>query len=138
MSMKKSVYLSDRTLEVFGVREDEETLSGRLNAVIDRYGDLIARARRQVLLKLTAEELEILRCVALVWDSRKLPAPALVGALADVVVDYCLASGGSPAETPGAVGLIDKLGALPAAEQLALVEWMERDGAGAAASKAAA
>ena len=123
MSKKTSVYISDRAEAVFGVIPEGASLSGRLNAVADRYGELIARARRGVLSRISAEELSAIRTACAGWATRTEPAGVLIGGISAELADASLPDG--ELEGQDIAGLIEKMGTLSPVEELALIEWLE-------------
>ena len=124
MSRKTSVYLTDRTEHLLGYVQEGDSLSGRINAVADRYAELITRSRRTVLPKFDRAELETLRIVMLVWDSRKMPASQLLGALADEVLQMSVRGTESKSDH---TSLMRKLAKLSPVEEIGLIEWLESD-----------
>lgn len=122
MSRKASVYLSDRAESVIGPLE-EGSLSGRLNAIIDRYGEIIAHARRGNARKFTAAEMDIIAAACLSWATRQEPAGMLIGGVALEVEDASLPGGDLQGQDTTA--LVAKINGLSPAEVMALIEAME-------------
>lgn len=123
MSKRASVYLTDRTEAILGVGADGESLSGRINAVVDRYGELITRARRTVLVKFDSAEMDTLLTIALVWDTRKLSAAQSLGALSDEVLELSVTQSLGAGKNLDALRV--KLAELSPVEEMALIEWLE-------------
>lgn len=129
MARKSSVYITDRAERVIGELPEGDSLSGRINAIADRYGEIIDRARRQVLRDLTENELLAVRTVSASWATRHEPAGVLLGGLAAEVEDACIAGGDLHDQGwtgTDAQAIVAKLQAMTPAEQLALIEWLER------------
>ena len=120
MSRKSSVYISDRSEQVLG---DSASLSGRINAVIDRYGEIIRRAQRVALREFSADELAIIKTVCTGMATGQMSAAELIGSISAEVEDGSLPGGDIEGQSVSA--LLDKLTALSPAEELALIEWLE-------------
>ncbi|OWY39353.1 hypothetical protein CEK28_08515 [Xenophilus sp. AP218F] len=135
MAEKKSVYISDELAAVIGNLPDNAppSLSGRLNAIGIRYGEIIARALPDTLARFTADELNMIKIV--MWTTETLTSPPglLLGGLAHNLADsQDFELQDYPREAVDAC--IQKALALTPAEELALVEWIEgvKHGTGAA------
>ncbi|QNM96404.1 hypothetical protein [Chitinimonas koreensis] len=128
MSKKASIYLGDRAETVIGEIKDSDSLSGRLNAIADRYGEIIDRARRQVLRNFSETELSAIRIACMSWATRQEPAGILIGGIAAEVEDALQGGDLSVQQWQPSDGkaLLEKLNALSPAEQIALIEWLER------------
>jgi hypothetical protein len=96
----------------------------RINAVIDRYGALIARARRTALPQFSAAQLDLLRSVMRSWATTRAVGDVLIGGLAAALEDASLPGGrGDP---DAVAGVLAHVRGLSASEQLALIEEIER------------
>lgn len=119
MPRRTSVFFTDRSLEVLG---ENESLSGRLNQIIDRYDQLISYARRDALEHLTPEERKALKQAMKKINTANCTALEIAEAIATQVQD-AEHEGKLPA---GAEALPAKLRAMDVAKRLALAEWIER------------
>lgn len=122
MSKRASIYLTDRTQQLVGDLKEGDSLSGRINAIADRYSELITRARRTVLARVDRDELEILRNLMLVIDTTEPPAAQLIGMLSDEVLQMSISDTGTDYSK-----LLRTLAELSPVEELALIEWLETD-----------
>ena len=108
MAKKSSVYFAGPLLAVTETKPENETTSGRLNAVAERYLEICKRHT----IALTGEEKNILgNCL-----SGSLVEPLLIRHLADEVEDSEFSN------TPEAKALVKKLKKCTFAELVAIVE----------------
>jgi len=119
MPKRTSIFLSDRSIEVLG---ENESLSGRLNQIIDRYDQLISYARRDALEQLTPEERKALKQSLKKLNTANCTALEIAEAIETQVQD-AEHDGKLPA---GAEALPAKMRAMDVAKRLALAEWIER------------
>lgn len=116
MSKRVSTYLTDRTLDVVA----GDGLSGRINRMADRYGEILRRTRIEA--RFTADEMNALRDVCNGWLAE--PAAVIDCGVALELED----------SIPDGIGdkwgiepqmLLNKLAALNYCEEVALVEAIE-------------
>lgn len=117
MAKRTSTYLTDRTLQIAG---DGASLSGSINRIADRYGEICRRLRVED--RFSSVELDALRSVANGWIAE--PAATISGGLALEVAD-------ADPEELEAFGvdrstLLEKLRALNFAEEVSLLDGIER------------
>lgn len=117
MAKRTSTYLTDRTLQVAG---DGDSLSGALNRIVDRYGEICRRLRVED--RFSSAELDVLRAVANGWLAE--PAATIAGGLALEVADT--ESEEFEAFDVDRAALLSKLNDLNFAEEVALVDGIER------------
>ena len=118
MPKRSSVFFSDRSLDVLG---EPESLSGRLNQIIDRYDVLISYARREALEQLTPVERKALKAALKSFQFGLHSALEIAEAIATRAQDL-----GHEDKLPaGAEALPDKLRVMDAAKRMALAEWIE-------------
>lgn len=117
MAKRTSTYLTDRTLQIAG---DGDSLSGALNRIVDRYGEICRRTRVED--RFTPAELDALRSVVNGWLAE--PAATIAGGLALELED----AGPEIGDQFGIdrAALLGKLRALTFAEEVALVDAIER------------
>lgn len=117
MAKRTSTYLTDHTLRIAG---DGDSLSGALNRIVDRYGEICRRLRVED--QFTPAELDALRAVANGWLAD--PAATIAGGLALEVADA------DPEQLEAfdvdRAALLGKLRALDYAHEVALVDAIER------------
>lgn len=127
MSGKKSIYVSDRLAAVVGdlPAAGPVSLSGRINSIADRYGEIIARELPAILAGLSADELNMIKMV--MWSTETVTSPAglLLGGIAHNLVDsQDFELQDYPREAVDAC--IAKAVAMSPAQELALIEWLEK------------
>lgn len=122
MVKRTSAYLSDRTVGILDAERGEGgSLSGGINRSIDRYNEVVRR-HRAVEGLFSEAELMALRDVARGWIAE--PAATIAGGLALELSD-ALPDGIAEKWAINAPALIEKLRALPYADELALVAGIE-------------
>lgn len=119
MGSKRSVYLSDRSIEVLG-EQVEPSYSGRLNQCIDRYGEFLALERRDLRKVFSSSDLEALRLVA--RDDLRSSLPA---ALAHVLTGRITDESGVRLTEKKASALLDKISSLRPSQIIALAEQID-------------
>ncbi len=117
MAKRLTLYLDDRSMAVLG--ESEDSLSGRVNRAVDRYGEIIRRHRPWEQLS-DGEQLTVRRA-AHSWLAD--PAAMIEGGLALEVADMDEVE---VAEGVDRRALVERLRALPYADQVAFMAWVER------------
>lgn len=117
MAKRTSTYLTDRTLQVAG---DGDSLSGSINRIIDRYGEICRRLRVED--RFTSAELDALRAVANGWLAE--PAATIAGGLALEVADAN--PDAFEAFNVDRRALLSKLRDLDYAHEVAMVDSIER------------
>ncbi len=118
MSKRTTLYLN---APIAAAVAGAESISGRLGAVCDRYAEILRRAR--ILPRFTEQELDALRdCCNGTWFE---PAQLIDGAVLANFEDS-LVDGLAEKWAIDSAALSDKLRALTYAEQVALVEEIER------------
>jgi hypothetical protein len=121
VSRRLTLYLDDRSIAVLGTSDD--SLSGRVNRAIDRYGEIVRRHRPWE--ALSDAELLTIRRAAMGWIAD--PAAMIDGGLALEVADM---DDDEIAEGVDRRALVKRLRALPYADHVAMVAWAERLAAG--------
>lgn len=121
MSSKKSVYISTRSENVLGPLSESDTLSGRINRCLDRYGELMSRERRTLRRLLSSDDIQVLQSLRRDWPTRTQPAGLLIGGMIAEVED---ATGVSITQEVGS-RLEEKLEGLTDCQQIALFEMLE-------------
>ncbi len=127
MTSKKSIYVSDRLLEVAGdlSAAGPVSLSGRINAIADRYGEIIAHELPVVLAKLSADELNMIKTVMWPTETATSPAGLLRGEIAKKLADsQDFELQDYPREAVDACTA--KAVAMSPTQELALIEWLEK------------
>lgn len=118
MPKRVSTYLTDRSLEIAGAGD---SLSGGINRSLDRYGEILRRARIDE--RFTPAEMDCIRDVCTGWLAE--PAATIAGGIGLELLD----------SIPDGIGekwgvdvraLAARVDALPFADQIALVESIER------------
>ena len=107
---RQNIYLPDHLKDYVA---DAPSLSGRVSTIIDRYREALRRTKVEQ--KFTADELLHIKRACWSWWIE--PAATIFGGIAMELEDEGLA----PAD------LIAKVQALSPFEQVALVEWIERE-----------
>jgi hypothetical protein len=136
MPKRTSVYLRDRTLEVMGEVPEGETFSGRLNAVVDRYGEIIDLARRTAFPIFTDAELAKMREACRNWATETAAASTTINSLPARVEDAIqigVLRAWRESAPEDANAFLEKVRTLHPVQQLALVEWIEAERRDAAA-----
>jgi len=117
-AQRKNVYLDARTLDLIG-RDD--SLSGSIRRIADRYTEIIRRERP--LERFAPAELDAIRDACLSWAAE--PAATIIGGIAREVRDADIDGLGRKWGVDAAA-LAAKIDALTAAQQIALMDWIER------------
>ena len=117
-AQRKNVYFQPRTLAQLG---EGESLSGRVAQVIDRYAELVRRSRPED--KFSEAERSAIIDACLSWALE--PAAMIFGGVA-MEVDDAMRDGLASKWGIDGPALLDKLGSLNPGEQIALVDWIER------------
>lgn len=121
MAKKSQIYIAARAQDVLGALRPDESLSGRVNAALDRYGAIIERATPS----LTEAEWQMVRTACGVWATTQEPAEILLGGIAAEIEDA--AAPGGDLEGQDVRELLAKLESMSAAEQMAVIESIERE-----------
>ena len=127
MSSKKTIYISDRMQAVLGNLDapgDAESfsLSGRINAIADRYGAIVKRCQADnARLFSEAEQNAIRDCCNGTWFE-----PAFQGSVVDNVEDAIPLEGLDKKWQVDGPALVEKLRALDLAHEIALIESIEQ------------
>lgn len=127
MSAKKTIYISDRMVSVLGILDapgDAESfsLSGRINAVADRYGAIIKRCSADNVGIFSGPEIEAMRdCCNGTWFE-----PVFNGVILANVSDSIALDGLDKKWEIDWKALIKKLKALDLAHEMALIEGIEQ------------
>jgi len=117
-SKRKNVYFDDRTLSLIG---DDDSLSGSVRRIVDRYAELIRRSRPWE--ALSEAERGAVRDACLSWLAE--PAATIIGGIALEIRD-AEADGLGAKWGIDATALAAKIDALTPGEQIALADWIER------------
>ncbi|WP_406850122.1 hypothetical protein [Chromobacterium phragmitis] len=124
MAEKKSIYIGARLADAIG----GGPLSERVNSIGDRYSVAMADLLSQVLPRLDDANRRQIRVACTGWASHGQPAETLIGGIAAEVAD---AADGGDLDGEDVRDTLAKLDALSPAQELALIEWVERGHAGA-------
>lgn len=115
---RKNVYLDARTLDLIG-RDD--SLSGSIRRIVDRYSDLVRRERPWE--RFERAELDAICDACMSWEAE--PAATIIGGIALEIVDADIDGLGAKWGVD-AKALAAKIDALSPGQQIALVDWIER------------
>lgn len=122
MAKRTSTYLSDRSVDILdAAMGDTGSLSGEINKFVDRYAETVRR-HRGVEKQFSEAEMNALRDVANGWWAE--PAATIDGGLA-LNLEDSIQDGIGEKWGIDAPALVDRLRALPYADQLALVAGIE-------------
>jgi hypothetical protein len=117
-SYRKNVYFDDRTLSLIG---DDDSLSGSVRRIVDRYAELVRRSRPWE--TLSEAERGAVRDACLSWIAE--PAATIIGGVGLEIRD-AEADGIGAKWGVDALALASKIDAMTPGEQIALVDWIER------------
>ena len=126
MAEKRNVYIGDRLAAIIGTLPENghPSLSGRLNAIGDRYAEIIGRELPALLASLSEDERNMIKIV--MWSTETLTSPAgvLLGGIAANLADsqdFEL----KDYRREAVEALIQKAVDWTPAQELALIEWIE-------------
>ncbi|UXY13854.1 hypothetical protein N8I74_11025 [Chitiniphilus purpureus] len=125
-STRYQIRIPDRMAAVLGdVAENE--ISGRIADVLDRYQHIIGEAQQRLLAQLSPLDQAMIRAACQSWATRTTPARILVGGIVAELEDAAEDGGDLSSIDPVNVeALVSRIAALSSADQIALIEWLER------------
>lgn len=117
-SLRKNVYLDPRTLDLLGGCGG---LSSSIRTIVDRYAELVRRERPWE--TLCEAERSAVRDACMTWTPE--PAATIPGGIGLEIRD-AEADGLGAKWGVDALALADKIDAMTAGQQIAMVDWIER------------
>lgn len=121
MSNRKNIYLPDHILDRLAKRGPDDSLSGSITTILDRYFEIMRRTKPWT--KFSEAEIGIMRDACMSW----LPDPAttIFGGIAMEVEDS-IPDGLEKKWNVDVKALLAKLADLSPAEEVALVDYLKR------------
>ena len=121
---RPTVYLTPETLALLqSAAPRGYSLSGRVNAVTDRYHAATADTLARLLPQFTGAEQQQILTACWCWATTREPVDILRDGITAEIADA--AQPGGDLAGQNVAELLEKLHALPLAERLALIEWIE-------------
>lgn len=121
---RPTVYLTPETLALLqSAAPRGYSLSGRVNAVTDRYHAATADTLARLIPQFTDAEQQQILTACWVWATTREPTGMLRDGITAEIADAALPGGDLTGQDVAA--LLEKVHALTLAERLALIEWIE-------------
>lgn len=123
------IRLIPAALRVVGDLPDGQ-VTARVNSVIERYGKILGTTLPAVLTRFDENGLRQIKTACWSWSTETEPADVLIGGMAAEVEDAAQPDGDLDGENVSDTLVL--LAGLTPVEELALIEWLEQQRAGAA------